>query len=186
MGIVRWERLFEDLAAQFDAAEAEELEWEVRDRSRREAARLRLVDRLRPALGAALAVHLPGAGTLRGTLASVGTDWLLLREDTGLDALVPVGSVLSLGGLGAVSAEPGTESRVRLTLGYVLRGLARDRSPVGLTLTDGSTLHGTLDRVGADFAEVAEHPPGEPRRPADVRGVRTVPFGAIAVVRSGQ
>ena len=183
---MRWERLFGDLAAQLDAVDAAELELEVRDRSRREAARLRMVDRLRPALGTELVVRVLGAGTLHGTLASVGTDWLLLGEGAARDVLVPLDAVLSVGGLGAISAEPGTESAVRLTLGYVLRGVARDRSPVAVTLADGTTLHGTLDRVGADFVELAEHPVGEPRRAAAVRSTRTVPYTALAVVRSGQ
>jgi hypothetical protein len=52
-------------------------------------------------------------------------------------------------------------------------------------LVDGGAVTGTVDRVGADFVEVAEHGPGEPRRQREVSGVRAVAFAAIAVVRSG-
>jgi len=81
---------------------------------------------------------------------------------------------------------PQSEGKVaaRLDLGYALRGIARDRSAVSLVLVDGSTCAGTIDRVGADFIEVAEHPAAEARRAEAVIGVRTVPRTALAIVRS--
>jgi hypothetical protein len=51
-------------------------------------------------------------------------------------------------------------------------------------LDDGSVLSGTLDRVGADYVELAEHPTDLPRRAEVVQGVRAVVIGAIAVVRT--
>jgi hypothetical protein len=71
----------------------------------------------------------------------------------------------------------------RLGLRSVLRGIARDRSAVRIELVDGTTVDATIDRVGADFVEVAVHPAGEPRRRADVRDVEVIPFGAVAAVR---
>jgi hypothetical protein len=44
------------------------------------------------------------------------------------------------------------------------------------TLTDGSTLTGTVERVGADHFDLADRPP-------DVGDATTVPFGALALVR---
>jgi hypothetical protein len=60
--------------------------------------------------------------------------------------------------------------------------MARDRSAVSVITDDGAGLTGTIDRVGADFVEVAEHPLGEPRRAGAVRAVHTVALDAVAVV----
>ncbi len=184
---MRWEALFGDLDAQFDQADAAELAGEVADRTRRELARVRLVDRLRAVTGRDVSVAVLGGGTLAGRLVDVGPDWVLLTESRGRDALVPLAAVVGLTGMGSRAADPGSEGLVvrRLALGHALRAVARDRAPVSCVLVDGSTLTGTIDRVGADFIDVAEHPPGEPRRPAAVRAVRSVPLAALAVVRHG-
>lgn len=182
---MRWQQLFEDLEAQFDAAQAAELAGEVAERSRREAALLCLADRLRPAVGAPVGVSLPGAGLLRGRLLDAGADWLLLEEPGGRQVLVPLEAVLGVTGVGARSAVP-DDSPVtkRLDLRWALRGLARSRTGVGLGLVDGSVVTGTLDRVGVDHLDLAEHAPGEARRAGAVRQVRLVPLPAIALVRS--
>jgi hypothetical protein len=182
---LRWDELFDDLEAQLAAARAEELASEVADRTRREVARLRLVDRLRPAVDHPVTVALPGQLSISGRLLQVGSDWLLVAEDREREALVMIGAVLGVSGLGTLSAEPGSEGRVvaRLGAAHALRGIARDRAPVAAALVDGSCVFGTIDRVGADFVEIAEHAPGEPRRRGDVRAVRTVPMAAVAAVR---
>jgi len=184
---MRWDDLFRDLEAQLDAAEAAELDAEVADRTRREAAQLTLVDRARAAVGHPVVVRALGAGPVDGLLADVGSQWLLVAETGGREVLVPSTSVVSLAGLRAWSGTPGSAGQVfaRLGLGHALRGIARDRLPVQVWLTDGSVVSGTVDRVGADFLEVTEHGTGEPRRRGDVTGVRTVPFAALAMVRSG-
>ena len=177
----RWAALFEDLEGEFEAARAMELDAEVRDRARREVARIALADRLTTAIGHPLTVHVNGAGTVRGTLADAAPEWLLLTDVA--ETLVPAHAVLHVAGLSGLSEEP-TRTVKRLTLTYALRGLARRRTGLAVTLTDGSTLSGTLDRVGADFVELAEHAPGEARRPANVTATRTVPLPAIGLVRS--
>lgn len=182
---VRWQRLFDDLEGQLCAAEAAELAGEVADRSRREASALRLVDRLAAFQGGELAVHVHGAGLLRARLLDTGPDWLLL-EESGAELLVPVAAVLGVTGPGGRTTPPDRGAvAARLDLRWGLRGLARSRTAVVLTLVDSSQVTGTLDRVGADHLDVAEHGRGEPRRPAAVRQVRLVPLHALAVVRSG-
>jgi hypothetical protein len=182
---MRWQGLFDDLEAQFEAAQAAELAGEVAERTRRESALLRLVDRLRAAEGAALAVTLPGSGVLRGRLLDAGTDWLLIEEQGAREVLVPLAAVLGITGAGPRVAAPddGPVAR-RLDLRWALRGLARSRTGVALGLVDGSLVTGTLDRVAADHLDLAEHGLGEARRAGAVRQVRLVPLTALALVRS--
>ena len=181
---MRWQALFDDLEGQLDAAEAAELATEVAERSRREAALLSLAERVRAAVGTPMQVHLLGAGALRGRLADCGPGWLLLDVDGGAEVLVPLWAVAGLVGIGARTA-PVDDSAVgkRLDLRWALRGIARDRAAVTVGLRDGTLLTGTLDRVGLDHVDLAEHGLGEVRRAAAVRQVRLVPLEAVALVR---
>ncbi|CAN5273587.1 hypothetical protein BH24ACT10_BH24ACT10_13340 [soil metagenome] len=183
---MRWRRLFDDLEAQFDAARAADMAGEVAERTRREIALLQLVDRLRAAEGAAVVLSLPAAGVLRGRLLEAGSDWLLVEEGGGREVLVPLAAVLGVTGLGPRSAAPddGPVAK-RLDLRWALRGLARSRAGVAVGLVDGTLVTGTLDRVGADHLDLAEHGLGEARRAGAVRQVRVVPLTAVALVRSG-
>ncbi len=182
---MRWDALFADLEAQAEALEHAERAAEVEERVRIEVAAIGLVDRLRAAVDTPLRVQCAGALALTGVLRRVGPDWLLLDEGSGREVLTAVAAVHGVTGLSRVSAvpdsAPGVESR--LSLRHALRGLARDRSPVRVCRVDGSTLDATIDRVGADFIEVALHAPGETRRRGDVREVALVPFAALAAVR---
>jgi hypothetical protein len=184
---MRWQALFDDLEAQAEAAQAAGLQSEVADRTRRELALLRTVDRLRAAEGHPLALAVHGAGVLHGRLVDAGGDWALLEEAGAREVLVPLDAVLSVSGLSLRSGVPGSEGQVgrRLDLRWALRGLARDRAPVTVVLRDGSAITGTLDRVGADHVDVADHAPGEARRASAVRQVRLIPLPAIACLRSG-
>ena len=182
---MRWRRLFDDLEAQVDAALEAELEGEVAERSRREAALVHLRDRLAGALGATVTVHLPGAGQVQGLLVDSGVDWLLLEQDGG-EVLVPLSAVLGVTGAGASAAAPDDSAvGARLDLRWALRGLARSRTAVRLVLLDGTVVPGTLDRVGTDHVDLAEHGRDEPRRASAVRQVRLVPIAALVAVRSG-
>jgi hypothetical protein len=184
----RWQRLFDDLEAEAEAAERAALAVEVADRVRTEFGRLRLVDRLRGSSGHPVRCQVLGGEVVTGVVRDVGPDWVLVGEPSGAEALVPLDRVAAVTGLGLYSASPGSEGRVsaRLDLRYALRRLARERAGLTVVLADGTAFAGTLDRVGADFVEVAEHPAGEPRRGRDVRQVRTVPLAALAVLRSAR
>jgi hypothetical protein len=185
---VRWEQLFADLEAQFAVAGEEEGATESASRERAEYGRLRLVDRLRGAQGQPVRLTCRGAGEVVGRLVETGVDWLLLVDEQQREVLVAAGAVRAVGGLGArtaVPAELGAVAR-RLDLRRALRGLARDRARVRCLLDDGTALAGTVDRVGADFLELAEHAIDEPRRRGSVTAVRAVVLDAVAVVRTEQ
>ena len=117
-------------------------------------------------------------------LLDVAEQWLLVEEVPGRAALVPAAAAAWVAGLGRASApQPGGSLARRVGLGSALRGLARQRVPVRVALREGGSLTGTFDRVGADHVDLAEHLPDEARRPEAVRGVRTLPFTAIGLVR---
>jgi hypothetical protein len=183
---MRWQRLFADLQAEFDAAEAAAERAEDGSRRRAETGAVRLVDRLAGACGQPIALRCRGAGDVTGVLAEVGSDWLLLLDHGDREVLVAAETVRSVSGLGrrtGPAEEPGAV-RGRLDLRHALRGLARDRSAVQVVLDDGTVHVGTVDAVGADFVELAEHVADQPRRASAVRGVRALVLPAIAVVRT--
>ncbi|SDC04973.1 hypothetical protein SAMN05660690_0343 [Geodermatophilus telluris] len=178
---MRWQQLFADLQAEFEAAE----EWaQLPSRSRAETGTVRLADRLGGAVGHRVSLRCRGAGEVAGRLTERGPDWLLLEDDAGREVLVALPAVLAVSGLVRTTAAPEDGSRVTVDLRRVLRGLVRDRSAVAVVLDDGGVLTGTLDRVGADFVELAEHAPDDFRRAGAVRGVRAVALGAVVAVRT--
>jgi hypothetical protein len=183
---MRWEQLFADLQAQFEAEESAAEHAESGSRARAEIGALTLGDRLRGALGLSLVLGCGGAGVVVGTLTDVGTDWLLVEDDGARQSLVATAAVRTVSGLGRRTAAPEAVGPVRgrLDIRRALRGLARDRTAVQIVLDDGGVLTGTLDRVGADYVDLAEHPADLPRRSEAVQGVRAIVIGAIAVVRT--
>src|SRR4051794_3324808 len=183
---MRWQRLFEDLQWQFEAEEAAGERAESASRTRAEVGAVHLAERLGGALGCSLTLGVRGAGQVAGVLVGQGPDWLLLEDGQGREQLVALAAGRTGAGLGRRTAvpEPAGRVRARLDLRRALRGLARDRSGVQIVLDDGGTLTGTLDRVGADYVELAVHPADEPRRNEAVQGVWAVVIDAVAVVRT--
>jgi hypothetical protein len=182
---MRWEGLFADLEAQAEALSAAERAAEVEERTRHEFGQASLSDRLRPAVGQDLQLSCEGGATVRGRLVRLGGQWCLIDEGAGREAVVALSAVSVIAGLGRLSAPADSAGLVESRLGmpHILRALARDRSTVRIQLKDASTLDGTMDRVGADFVEVAAHAAGESRRRAEVRAILVVATGGLAVVR---
>ena len=135
---MRWEELFADLEAQLVAAEAAAEHAEVTDRSRREAAALTVVDRVRLSAGMHVQVRVEGGAAVEGEIREVGSQWLLVAERQGQEALIPLAAVVAVRGLGTLSGAPGSAGLVfeRLGLGAALRGIARDRAAVAVAAGD--------------------------------------------------
>lgn len=181
-GTGRWDHLFADLDAQADALAARDRALEVGELARAEISRLALVDRLAPAVGTSIVARSRGGVRFAGTVRQVGPDWVLLDEGQGREVVLSLDNVVSVTGVGrSTSPPPGPQPR--LGFARVLRGLARDRSPIRVHLVDGSVLDGTIDRVGRDFVELAVHGAGEVRRRSEVRTVEILPQRAISAVR---
>lgn len=159
-----------------------ELDAEVAERTRIERARITFGERVAGSVGAEVTVHLRGGALVRGRVEDSGDGWVLVSEPGGRQLLVPMLAVLGVSGLG----RPRDDTRARrFGLGSAVRGISRDRRAVVVHDVDGGTLHGTIDAVGADAFDIAEHPLDAPRRPENVRGERVIPFAAVAVITSG-
>jgi hypothetical protein len=59
---------------------------------------------------------------------------------------------------------------------------ARRREPVRVELVDSAHVDGTIEAVGSDYLELAEHDPGEARRRAAVKARRFPRLAAVAAV----
>ncbi|GAB2740465.1 hypothetical protein [Sinomonas soli] len=185
MSAMRWENLFSDLEGQLASAGELELESQVADLARAEAAGVGLAERLRGQGAAPVALLLRGGLRFRGHLAQVAATWLVL--DSGPHSvLVPHEGIVTVEGLGRGAVGERSAVRRALSLGSGLRAIARDRSPVACFVDAGTgeslTVTGTLDTVGADYVEVA--PLRAPDR-GESRGLRAVPFGRLIAIRSG-
>ncbi|MFW5470930.1 hypothetical protein ACOCJ4_12890 [Knoellia sp. CPCC 206435] len=179
---MRWDRLFDDLEAQLGAEERRERDSEVADRTRRERASVTLSARFAASLGATVRLRLRTGAQVRGRLVDLGEDWLLLRLESGTDAVVPVHALTGVADLPGRASTARTARR--FALGYALRGLSRDRAQVAVTDVGGQITTGTIDVVGADFLDLAQHAAGESRRAENVTGRQTLPFSALVLVES--
>lgn len=195
---MQWDRLFEDLEGQLAS------EWEAERASldaeseRLRISRLELRTRLRTLcrLDAPVILELAGTQRLSVRLRALGSDWLAAESAPGGGARSAV-SVIPLAMIRGVSTDHGMllasldahaqtapELRERMSLGFVLRDMARRRVPLRIALRDGGDVHGTVDRAGADHLDLAEHDAGELRRAGAVRGFRIIPFTAILWIRT--
>jgi hypothetical protein len=182
---MRWERLFDDLEARLAAEEDVALDAEVADRTRRERALVGLHERLGASRHTgSLVVSIAGLGAVTAAVADVGADWVLLTLTGDRAALVPFHALRSLGGLGG-RVGPASPVARGFPLGAALRAISRDRAVVTVVTLEGVRLVGTVDAVGADALDLAEHAADLPRRAEHVTGHTTVPMTAIGAVLRG-
>lgn len=202
---MRWDDLFDDLESQLEqelgAEDIDVLAEEERLRLGRLTLRDRLVAMTRPGEGTPeeIRLGLRDGQMISVAVGSVGRDWLVgeLRGPRRGSCVIPfdaVASVLptitqlarSVVGESAPDA-PATAGPVsisaRLGLTFVLRDLCRRRAAVDVTTIADERLHGTIDRVGRDHLDLAEHEAGVPRRAASVARIRLLPLGQLVLVR---
>lgn len=177
---MRWDALFDDIEGRFEAEERLDRDAEIADRTRHERGAIALLTRVAAHQGS-LRARLVNGSAVEGTVADLGSDWLLLRSpDERRELLVPLRAVLAIEGLGPRSAL--ARAARRFPLRSALRGIARDRTPIRLHDLSGNVTTGTLDVVGADFVDVASHALDEARRTPNVLAHVTIPLAAIALV----
>jgi hypothetical protein len=182
---VRWDALFADLAAQRTVLEQAELAAEVAERTRGEVSGIRVLDRLRAAVGVDLQGVLRGGTRFGGRVTRVGFDWFLLTGPAPAEVLIAMHQLMTVRGLDRAAAVPGTIGVVESRIGFrqPLRALARDRAPVRLHLVDGSARDGVIDRVASDFVDLAPTQPGARWSRADGWPEELVTIASIAAVR---
>ncbi len=192
---MRWDHLFDDLSAQLEhelLTEQADLEQEEeRLRLGRLPLRERLVALRRSAESdQVLAIRLVTGERVRLRLVTIGRDWLAGSVEappravqmavpfTAVDALLltPAQATTSL-----IPVAEASELGARLGLSFLLRDLCRRRAAVALR-TRGGEVTGTIDRVGRDHLDLAEHDRDEPRRAAAVEVVRVIPLDQLVSV----
>lgn len=202
---MRWDNLFDDLAGQLEhELGAEELDLHSEE-ERLRISRLSLRDRLIAVHEAAgqesagqsndhsVRVQLVDGTPLTVVPRSIGRDWMMGdiidESPAASQCLVPLTSIGSVvleedcfeqSLHSRASATPRLSDRLGLT--FALRDLARRRRAVELHLK-GGVLHGTIDRVGRDHFDLAEHEAGTPRHRSEVAHTRIVALENLGWVR---
>lgn len=168
--LVRWDALFADLQAQWEAELRAEDDAEIRELAEAEAAGTAFGDRLRARRGAALTVRLADGSDRTGVVTDVAQEWVLLAEGERRH-LVPVTAIAIAWPLAGAAPAPSAVER-GLGLGHVLRALAGEAQDV-VVRTHGGDHTGLLVRVGADHLDLAAS-----------TGVLSIPWAALLSVSS--
>ncbi len=174
-------RLFEELEAEFEAGLRREMEQQTVAALRAQAAETLLWEALARRVGSEVAVQ-AGRRWFRGTLVASYPDFFVIRDGGRNQYLVRLGPAVS------VTLRPERQplrllpSTPRYRFALALRELARRREPVRLGLADGNEAQGTIEVVGNDHVELAEHDLGEARRETALTGRRFLALAAIVVV----
>lgn len=193
---MRWDHLFDDLESQLEhELGAEEVDL-LAEEERLRLGRLTLRDRIRAMTPSTVRLTLTDGSRLLLTLGAVGRDWIAGEEvregGTAASCVVPIAAIAACfpdpaQSTASLALDAGAASTVgslaaRLGLAFVLRDLCRRRASLQVT-TPAEQLHGTIDRVGRDHMDLAEHDRDVARRDRDVRALRMLPLGQIVVVR---
>ena len=175
----RFDALLAGIVAEAEAADAAALDADIAEVERAARSESHLLDRLRAQREVVL--EIAEGGLVTGLVAAVGRDVVVLAADDG-DWAIPVWGITAVVNPVEGVEQPRTLTE-RLGLASVARSWARQRNVVRIMRLAGAPLDGTIDAVGADHVELAEHDPGEPRRQEAVRRQVLIPLGAISAIR---
>ncbi|GAA4911039.1 hypothetical protein [Nesterenkonia rhizosphaerae] len=190
---MRWDALFADLDAQWQAQADQRFQAEVQQARELERSQLLLADRLRAHLedqrsaSEQLSVLLRGGRRITCCLESVGADWI--AGSAGVHSLLmPLPAVLMVESLARTAAQETSPTRRRLTIAAPLRALMNDRAGVAVfgegADGDAELAAGRLIAVGKDHFDVLM-PAADGHAPErDGRSIRTIPLNAVALIRS--
>jgi hypothetical protein len=176
-------RVFDEPEAEFEAGLRREAEQEAVAAVRAELGATVLWEQLARRIDSETTV-LAAARIFRGTAVASYPEFLVLRADDGTEHLIRYSPAISV----ALPPEPPSlrptppPGARRYQFALALRELARRREPVRVELVDGARVDGTIEAVGSDYLELAEHDPGEARRRTAVRARRFVGFAAVVAV----
>lgn len=194
---MRWDHLFDDLSGQLEHELQSEQADLLQEEERLRLGRLPLRDRLvalRNAEGVStsrIRCRVRSGEIVRLRLVTVGRDWMAgdLDDPPGRDqAIIPFSAVDALlldPAQALVSLEPvieRSELAARLGIAFLLRDLCRRRAVVTVRTLAGDAT-GTIDRVGRDHLDLAEHDRDSARRASEVRQIRVVPTDQVVLVR---
>ena len=176
-------RVFEELEAEFEAGLRREAEQETVAALRAGIGETVLWEQLARRAGTHAIAH-AGTRRFRGIVVASYPEFLVLHDGDGTEHLVCYGPATSVAlPAEAATLQPApaaTARRYRLSL--ALRELARRREPVRVELVDGGRVDGTIEAVGSDYLELAEHDPGEARRRRAVKARRFLGLAAVTAV----
>lgn len=175
----RFDALFSGLEAQARAAQAADDDIAAAEAERAAWSEVDLLDRLR-ATGSVV-IEVADHGPVGGLVIEVGSDVIVIEADDGQWAIPRWGIVAAIGTGDTVESPSAVGSR--LGFAALAREWSAQRSIVRVMRRGGAPLDGTIDRVASDHLDLAEHDPGVPRRPAEVRRSLALPFGVITAMR---
>lgn len=192
---MQWDGFFDDLEDQLDAEQEAERAALDAESERLRLSRMTLTDRLRALAGPCgpeIVIDVGDGDAFAVRLTAVGIDWAGFTHAAGAGGagILPLHALRSVAAdegdlLAAARADVGVRSgllRERMSLGFVLRDVARRRAAVTVHVRGGRAMSGTIDRALSDHLDVALHDAGAPRRAALVHGTRLVPLDAISWV----
>lgn len=145
---------------------------------------LRLWQQLSRLIGTRIDVQ-AGAIHVSGQLAGSYPDYLVVDCDSGWTHLVRLGAgvtVATAPGAAPTGPTSGGVLARRYRLQVAALELERRREPVRVVLSGGALTTGTIDQVGRDYLQLAQHALGEPRRAHAVTARRYLPLSAVTMI----